>query len=186
MHTCRTRRSTSPTETFRSTSEPRSLPGTTCPLPSRPRFDAMSTSRTEGRGLRRGQGPGRDRQGPPRPVHRALPGGVEQHDPRAASSGSASGAGVPASTSSTSSAAPTSPWSTRTASRPAGAAISASATSATAAAQPSEPRGRRVARRASSAPPAAALRHGRRAPGQPEVEDLDSDPRPLSGRGGGR
>ena len=78
MHRCRTRRSTSPTETSPSTSAPRSSPEAISRLRSRPRSDATSTSRRAARGLRRDHRPGRDRHGPQGPLHRRPPGRVGQ------------------------------------------------------------------------------------------------------------
>ena len=142
----------------------------------------------EGRGLRRGQGPGRDRQGPQGPVHRALPGRVDA-------------------TRTTSGVERFRVWRGRTGKyvvhversadftmvdqdgKPAGwrGYLGIGNLSYGIQRRPGEPRGRRVARRASRARPAAALRHGRpRSRASPRSRTSTSDPRPLTGRGGER
>ena len=128
----------------------------------------------QARGLRRGHRSGRDRQGPQGPLHRRPPRRVDQHEQQRRRAVPGLARPDRQVRRSTSSGAPTSRWSTRTASRPAGAAISASGTSATAPAPPSRP--------STSSTTLDELRPRippqlydmvARAPGEPEVEDLD-------------
>ena len=127
MPRCRTRRSTSPTETCPSISAPRSLPATT----SRPHRRGAPS-------LRRGRGGPRERASTRSSCGSARARAARSDSPGscwasgstrrpAASRPSASTAAGRASSSSTSSAARTARWSMPRASRPAGAATSASA-----------------------------------------------------------
>ena len=71
MSTCRTRRSTSPTETSRSTSAPRSSPAATSPRRSRRRSGATSTSRRDAAKASTRSSSASARQGRPQgPLHR--------------------------------------------------------------------------------------------------------------------
>ena len=163
MWPCRTRPSTSPTETCRSTSERRSSRAATCP-------SAIAKALRRWVETAEGLGDGYEdvtvrvgpRQRPQGPIHGRPGRRVDGRQPEPRASASASSEVAPASTSSTWSAAPSTGRSTPRASRPAGGAAWASATSGTAS-SPKESTLEVVddPRRAPREGPGRAVRHGR-------------------------